>query len=122
MIGLIPADLCGEIEIDRAEHVPVIGDGAGGHAEGLGRLEKAVEADGAVEKTELGVQVEMDEFAQRLFPLYGARRFRRYVEDNPVDARHLVDDPPGDHVEHIIRDPRPVRGHAVFDSPRCAER
>ena len=52
-----------EVEVDRPEHVPMVGDGAGGHAESLGRVEQGFEPDGAVEEAELRMEMKVDEFA-----------------------------------------------------------
>ena len=51
--------LAGRIEIGRAEQVAVIGDGRGGHAEGLGLLGQIAHADGSVQQAELRMTVKM---------------------------------------------------------------
>ena len=50
-----------KMEVHGAEHVPVIGYGAGLHAEGLGETEEPVVTDSAVEEAELRVDMEMNE-------------------------------------------------------------
>ncbi len=47
------------------------------------------------------------------FPLDGARGLGADVVDDAVDAGYLVDDPAGDHGEHLGRYACPVGGHAV---------
>ena len=53
------------VEDDRREHVAVLGDGHRRHLQ-LDRLvEQLLDAAGAVEQRELGVQMKMDEVAHR---------------------------------------------------------
>ena len=59
------------VERDRREHVAVLGDGNPGHAVALHLLEQLVDAAGAVEQRELGVQVEVNEVGHRLMPVDG---------------------------------------------------
>jgi hypothetical protein len=49
------------VELDRAEHVAVVGDRAGGHAELGNSLREVFRASSAVEKRIFGVEMEMDE-------------------------------------------------------------
>src|SRR4051812_8142919 len=48
-----------------------------------------------------------------LLPLDGARRPRRDVVDDAVDARHLVDDAARQPLEQVVGQPGPVGGHGV---------
>ena len=41
-----------------------------------------------------------------------------YVIHNPVDPLHLVDDPHGDPVQHVVRDPSPVSRHEIIGGHR----
>src|SRR5439155_2986989 len=58
--------------------------------------------------------------SSRSLPLDRGRWFGRDVENNPVDALDLVDDPIADRAQEIIGQPRPVRGHRVLahDGPQ----
>ena len=47
------------------------------------------------------------------FPLDRARRLRRHVVDDPVDAAHLVDDARGGAAEEVHVEGVEIRGHAV---------
>ena len=49
------------LELVRAEHVPVVGDGDGVHPEVLHLMDQVLDAVGAVQEGVLGVQVEMNE-------------------------------------------------------------
>src|SRR5512134_238299 len=49
-----------------------------------------------------------------LLPLDRRGRLRRDVVDDAIHAGNLVDDPVRDRLEHVIRDPRPVRGHRIL--------
>src|SRR3990170_151302 len=46
-------------------------------------------------------------------PLDRARRLRRDVVDDAIDAAHLVDDAVRHPAEHLVRDRRPVGGNPV---------
>ncbi len=60
---LDPGLLRGEIEVDRAEEVAVIGQGDRGELELLGLVDQLLELGGAVEQAVLGMHVQVDEFA-----------------------------------------------------------
>ena len=69
-------------EVGRAEHVAVIGDGTGGHAEILGAVAQVLEADGPVQQAVFGMAVQMHEighaaFLGRIFPAAGDEGERR---------------------------------------------
>ena len=49
----------------------------------------------------------------KLLPLYGSRRLRGDVVDDPVDAPHLVDDAPGDGSQKLRLEGEEVSRHAV---------
>src|SRR6266852_6152865 len=49
-----------------------------------------------------------------LFPFDGAWRLGGDVEHHAVHALHLVDDAIAHAREHLVRHPRPIRGHRVF--------
>src|SRR3984893_4754537 len=51
-------------ELDRAEHVAMVGDGHRGHPGGVGVLEQRVNLVGTVEQTVLGMNVQMGEAHQ----------------------------------------------------------
>ena len=51
--------LAGRVEICRAEHIAVVGDGAGGHAVILGAGAEILDADGAVQQAVLGMAMQM---------------------------------------------------------------
>jgi hypothetical protein len=57
------------VELDRAEHVPMVREGHGGHAHGGDGVEDVVETVGAVEEAVLAVEMEMDEVGHRPFML-----------------------------------------------------
>ncbi len=57
----IPGLFAGVVELHHAEHVPVVGDGHGGHAGGPALLHEIGNAGQAVEERMFGVQVEMGE-------------------------------------------------------------
>ena len=59
--GLDAEILAGRVEIGRAEHVAVVGDGAGGHAVILGAGAEILDADGAVQQAVFGMAMQMDE-------------------------------------------------------------
>ena len=86
----------GAVEVDRAEHVPVVRDRHRGHA-GLGDARHEVrDLVGPVEQAVLRVHMQMDEAHPSLsFPLDGCRRFGRHVVHHAIDAAHLVDDAVG---------------------------
>ena len=68
---------CVEVEVNGAEHIAVIGDGAGMHAECFREIEEAVGPDSAVKKAILRMNVEMNEvFHGSSFPFDGAWGFR----------------------------------------------
>ena len=50
------------VKDDGREHVAVLGDGQGRHLELLRLVEQLVDAAGAVQQGELGVEMQMDEF------------------------------------------------------------
>jgi hypothetical protein len=59
--GFEPILLGREVEVERAVHVAVVGDGAGGHAVVDGAGAEVADADRPVEERILGVAVQMDE-------------------------------------------------------------
>lgn len=59
--GLDAEVLAGSVKIGRAEHVAVIGDGAGGHTVILGAGAEILDADRAVQKTVFGMTMQMHE-------------------------------------------------------------
>ena len=61
MIGLMPLCRAFSKELDRAEHVAMIGHRDRGHAGLLGVLEQRRDLVGAVEQAVLGMDVKMDE-------------------------------------------------------------
>src|SRR5688572_32760907 len=60
--GLDARLLRGEVEVDPAEEIAVIGQRDGGELEVFGLLHQLFELGGAVEEAVLGMDVEMDEF------------------------------------------------------------
>ena len=54
----------------------------------------------------------------KLLPLNRRRRLTGNVIHNPVDPLHLVDDPHGDPVQHVVRDPSPVSRHEIIGGHR----
>src|SRR5438045_1892409 len=50
----------------------------------------------------------------RLLPLDGARRLRRDVEGDAIDARDLVYEAAGHALQDLVGKPRPVGGHGVL--------
>ena len=62
MIGLMPASLAVQVEVDRPEQVAVVGNGHGRHLHLPGGVKQVLEPDGPVQQAVLGVQMEMDEF------------------------------------------------------------
>ncbi len=59
--GFDPVRLGFLIKLNRAKQVAMVGHGHGRHAEGFDLLYERFDLIGAVEKTELGVQMQMDE-------------------------------------------------------------
>jgi hypothetical protein len=62
--GLDPVPLAGQVEVDRAEQLAVVGHGQGRHAHAGGLGEQVVDPGGAVEHRVLGVHVEVREAAR----------------------------------------------------------
>ena len=58
--GLDAELLAGRVEIRRAEHIAVVGDGAGGHAVILGAGAEILDADGAVQQAVFGMAMQMN--------------------------------------------------------------
>src|SRR3990170_5950105 len=53
-----------------------------------------------------------------LLPLDRRRGLGRHVVGDPVDPGDLVDDPGGDALQHLVREPGPVGGHGVLRRDR----
>src|SRR2546427_8707225 len=53
-----------------------------------------------------------------LLPFDRRRRLGRDVENHPIDALHLVDDPVADRAQEIVWQSPPVRGHRVLAHDR----
>ncbi len=66
-------------ELERAEHVPVVGDGEGLHPVGLGFFEHPFDARRAVEEAELGMAVEVAEIWHFLKEIIGEGKTGRPV-------------------------------------------
>ncbi len=69
MIGLMPGGLGLLVELDRAEHVAVIGHRDRFHPRGLGVVDQRPDFVGAVEETVLRMNVKMDETHSGPLPL-----------------------------------------------------
>ena len=77
MMGFIPALLRVKIEVNGAEHIAVVCDGAGLHAEGFGETEETVVRIAPSRRLILRMNVEMNEvFHGSSFPFDGAWGFR----------------------------------------------
>src|SRR4030095_1949186 len=59
--GLDPVLLAGEVEVDGAEQLAVVGHGQGGHTHAGGLGEQVVDPGGSIEHRVLGVHVEVRE-------------------------------------------------------------
>ena len=59
--GLYPRFPAGVVELYGSEHVAVVGQGKGAHAQGLGPGDHAAHGGGPIEEGEVGMVVEMDE-------------------------------------------------------------
>ena len=64
--GLDPGVLGLLVEVDRAEEVPVVRDGNGGHLLLPHRLHEILHADGSIEQGVEGVEVEVDEVSSHV--------------------------------------------------------
>jgi hypothetical protein len=67
------------VELERSEHVAVVGHGDGAHAELFRAVGELADADGAVEERVLGVDVEVDEL--------GGHRRAPYTRPSPRSSR-----------------------------------
>lgn len=124
----------GLVEFDSAKHIAVVGDGHGRHLIFDSLFDQFIDTAGAVEETELRVEMEMDEIGVRhtlfllgrlfthsappvlkttLFPLDGRRRLGTDIVDHAVDALDLINDPVGNLAEQFRGKLHPIRGHAI---------
>ncbi len=55
--------------------------------------------------------------ATALFPLNSRRRLRRNIINDPVNILNLIYNPYGNLLQHIIRNPREIRGHEIAGVP-----
>jgi hypothetical protein len=78
------------VKVDDAAHGAVVGDGDGRHAELFGAGDEPADPAGAVEETELGVVVEVDEgYVHSLFPFGGWGKAICRVPQDFVDVGQL---------------------------------
>ena len=75
--GLDPRLFCGLVKIHASVHHAVIGDGDGGLSQLLQPLHQRLDAAGAVEKTELRMQMKMNEGRHAFSSSLSATRRRR---------------------------------------------
>ncbi len=83
------------VELQGAEHVAVVGDRQGRHAELFGLLHQIADLDGPVEEAVLAVQVQMDEvrmFHRRVRREVSGERRRKVIGESGAEAVKRTDD------------------------------
>jgi hypothetical protein len=90
--------LAGLVELDRAEHVAMIGEGHGAHPLGLGARHQVLDLERAIEQRVLRVDVEVDELGShggRTSPCHTALTRRRKGERAPAPTAPEIRAEPG---------------------------
>ena len=104
--------LHGVVELDRAEHVAVVGDGAGRHAQLGDALGQLLGPAGAVEEGVFGVEVEVNE-GHRAFertttesrPYHPTARRSPHVANEPARLRSYLPRPRADDSQFTVAVP-----------------